>query len=111
MIALLLTLLSTYSTEVKNVEPGFLLGLCDGPSCRTLWVAPSDGVWKLQAEGQGLLVPRQSGFWWVGVSEPDVYQADEDWYDWLLWAAPAGESFRVVKDEVDGADELRRFGG
>jgi hypothetical protein len=89
---------------------GLLLGVC-GEECETLWVTAPDGAWQVAARGKGIVTPRRSGFWRVGISRP----ADEkDWFRWLLWASPAREPLRTVRDvawDEDSIEELRRFGG
>jgi len=80
-------------------ESGVLLGLRffrnDEPHYRTLWIAPENGEVNIVAEGKGLLVPRKTGFWRVGI-EREVY---ENWEEDFPWASPV-EKVPVIQ-EID----------
>jgi hypothetical protein len=94
----------------KKAPPsGLLLGQCEA-GCRTLWITNEAGTWTVKAEGPGIVVPRRSGFWWVGINKP---AEEKDWFRWLLWAAPVGKRFRPAEgdESPEGVEELRRFGG
>lgn len=99
---------ATQAAAPTRAPSGLLLGaqVRYTSEYRTLWIAPSDGRWRLVAEGRGLLVPRRSGFWWVGIKP-----ADRDWFDTFLWAAPVGRTPTVRGGEFEDAEDLRRFGG
>lgn len=73
-------------------ESGVLLGLrsmtpSNGSVYRTLWIAPENGVVKILAEGEDILLPRSTGFWKVGIER----LMDEQWQEDFCWAVPAGE--------------------
>jgi hypothetical protein len=112
-LALLLTVGATpgrVTASETAAGSGLLLGVC-GEECETLWVTAPGGAWQVAARGRGIVTPRRSGFWRVGISRP----ADEkDWFRWLLWASPAGEPLHTVRDtawDEASIEELRHFGG
>lgn len=86
-------------------ESGVLLGLRffrnDKPHYRTLWIAPQNGTFEVVAEGKGLLVPRKSGFWRVGI-EREVY---ENWEEDFPWASPAEEVPMIQKIDPEEVEE------
>jgi hypothetical protein len=102
--------LGSATTAETPAPSGLLLGVC-GKECETLWVTAPDGVWQVVASGKGIVVPRRSGFWRVGISRATD---EKDWFRWLLWASPAREPLSTVRDtawDEDAVEELRRFGG
>lgn len=88
------------------VTSGVLLGVGTGGEYRTLWITVADGRSTIVASGNGLLVPRRTGFWWVGVKPPG-----RDWFDTFVWAAPAGKTLTIREGEFEYAEDLRRWGG
>lgn len=111
-----LALLVTVGTVFGGAAPetaagsGLLLGVC-GEECETLWVTATDGAWQVAARGKGIVTPRSSGFWRVGISQP---AEEKDWFRWALWASPAREPPRALRDtawDEESVEELRRFGG
>ena len=110
LLVITVAALGRAATTETGAGSGLLLGVC-GEECETLWVTAPGGAWQVAARGKGIVTPRRSGFWRVGISRP----ADEkDWFRWLLWASPAREPLRTVRDaawDEDSIEELRRFGG
>ncbi len=69
----------------------------------TFWISKTGDVVNIQAV-EGLLVPRDSGFWHIGTR---IVKADHDPqlnYDEQLWAAPVGEKPKMldVDKAIDG---------
>jgi hypothetical protein len=70
-------LASSQSSGQGAVSSGLLLGLRDGENYSTVWVAPQNG--KLVArQGQDVLLPRQSGWWRVGVATSTQKTVDNE---------------------------------
>jgi len=113
------------STQVEK-RSGLLLGIRQYGGYETLWIAPrdSDGQWQVVARGNGLLAPRRSGFWWIGVhGEPPPYREDAAraeagapvkpvrWYDWFVWATPVEKAPVVGGAWYEDAEDREQYGG
>jgi hypothetical protein len=70
-------LASSQSSSQGAVSSGLLLGLRDGNTYSTVWVAPQNGK-LLVRQGQDVLLPRQSGWWRVGVATSSQKTLDNE---------------------------------
>jgi hypothetical protein len=87
-------------------KDGVLLGFSDGEGYHTMWLTSSGDAWAVQAQGDGLLVPRASGFWWVG-----VHRDEDDWFRVFAWATPADLPLTVDRPKWEHEEDLKQFGG
>jgi hypothetical protein len=82
-------------------DSGVLLGLRslaqNGTVYRTVWITSQNGEVELTAEGEDILVPRNSGFWKIGVTR----RMDEQWQMDVVWAGPATEKPFIPHLEYD----------
>ena len=87
--------LGYYKTAVKKLPFCESQDAIKEPVYRTLWIAPHKGSISLVAEGTGLLVPRKSGFWRIGVKR-SVY---DNWIEDFIWTTPVSQ--KPVVKEID----------
>lgn len=92
-------LLSVVSSQA-GVSSGLLLGISEGGSYRTLWIAPQNGTLSLR-QGRDILVPRKSGWWRVGSSTTVKSSNNESSSKQILWANTAAGTTGGLKPDFE----------
>ncbi len=100
-LAILVASLVSIVSSQANVSSGLLLGLRQGDSYQTVWIAAQNGK-IVTRSGADILVPRQSGWWRIGSSTASSKtQKGEVSTDQYLWAVPANSTSRGSKPSFE----------
>jgi hypothetical protein len=109
-----------FAVPQSNCPEGYDCGSGQGAFETFLLVIDGDQM-KIALRTPHLYVPRKSGFWEIGILPPKILGArDRDggnsptWWDWRLWAAPAGQKpvlASPAEEEKSEDAENSEFGG
>lgn len=109
-----------FAVPQSNCPEGYDCGSGQGAFETFLLVIDGDQM-KIALRTPHLYVPRKSGFWEIGILPPKILGArDKDggnsptWWDWRLWAAPAGQKpvlASPAEEEKSEDAENSEFGG